>query len=162
MNDIQSNTYLVAHTINECQRRLQSLDESNEERRRSYPLGRGRARVIPIATPGDHRAYHVARTGEAETMVMLYPSDGLTRVYIAPPTQHSLGVGWYLMWALRLGIVLLFPLVYSPTRTIYLLQAGMILGVAAVLWGLYRLQRWQQSRLLLRQIKAVFGLDESY
>lgn len=163
VDDTQSNTTIVAYSIAECQRRLQSLDESNDERRRSLlgRVGKASIRVIPMATPGDHRAYRVARTGEAETTVLLYPAEGFTRVYIAPPSQPLRGVIWYLRWTLRLGIVLLFPLAYSPTRTIFLAQAGIILGVAAAFIIFNGLLRRQQRQHLLRQIKTALGLDES-
>lgn len=163
-DDPQSNTYLFAYSLDECQRRLQAIDESNKERTEQIPfwLTEATTRVIPMATPGNHRAYRVARTGEAETTVLLYPSDGFTRVYIAPPSQPLRGVIWYLRWVFRLGILLLFPLVYSPTRTIYLMQAGMILGVGTAYIILNALLRRHQRQNLIRQIKAALGLDESY
>lgn len=163
-DNTQSNTTIVAYSLDECQRRLQSIDESNGERREQIPfwLTEATTRVIPMATPGDHRAYRVARTGEAETTVLMYPSDGFTRVYVAPPSQPLRGVIWYFRWVVRLGIVLLFPLAYSPTRTIYLMQAGIILGVGAAFMILNALLRRHQRHYLLRQIKAALGLDESY
>ncbi|MBZ0320740.1 MAG: hypothetical protein K8L91_30280 [Anaerolineae bacterium] len=163
IDDTQSNTTIVGYSMEECQRRLQSIDESNKERTEQIPywLTEATTRVIPMATHGDHRAYRVARTGEAETTVLLYPAEGFTRVYIAPPSQPLRGVIWYFRWSFRLGIVLLFPLVYSPTRTIYFAQAGVILAVAVAFMSLNALLRRQQRQHLLRQIMAALGLDES-
>lgn len=162
-DETQSDTTIVAYSLDECQRRLQSIDESNKERPEQIPfwLTEATTRVIPMATPGDHRAYRVARTGAGETTVLLYPAEGFTRVHIAPPSQPLRGVIWYFRWVVRLGIVLLFPLAYSPTRTIYWMQAGIILGVGATFILLNALLRRQKRHYLLRQIKAALGLDES-